>query len=509
MRPRPASRSHSPSASESDAKTPAEKLRTYRSKRDFAKTPEPSGALHASDGHAYLIQKHAATRLHYDFRLELGGVLLSWSVPKGPTLKAGEKRLAVRTEDHPLEYGDFEGVIPKGEYGGGTVLLWDRGSWEPEGDAAAAMRRGRLTFELHGQKLHGKFHLVRTGMPGPKENWLLFKARDAAATDDGEIVETQPLSVTSGRSIEEIAGAQDRVWYSNHEGPSLVDLVRQLPTGVALTNLDRVLFPEQGVTKAALIAYYASVSEPLLARIARRPLAVVRCPEGRTRCFFWKNPKADSPRELVDGKFLRVEDQQGLIALGQLGALELHTWGCHVDDVEHPDELVIGLDPDEALPFSEVVKAAREVRERLKGLECFVKTTGGKGVHVVAPIAKTTWAELEAFTRALAKQMHADAPGHYSATAGKKNRVGKIFVDSLRNVRGATAVGAYSPRARAGAPVSMPVSWDELESVKPRDYTLLTVPTLVAKRADPWAGYVAAAKQTLPAKAKRRQPPAT
>jgi bifunctional non-homologous end joining protein LigD len=314
--------------------------------------------------------------------------------------------------------------------------------------------------------------------------------------------------VTSGRSIEEIAGAQDRVWYSNHEGPSLVDLVRQLPNGDALTNLDRVLFPEQGVTKAALIAYYAALSEPLLARIARRPLAVVRCPEGRTRCFFWKNPKEETPDALVHGKFLSVADQTGLIALGQSGALELHTWGCHVEDVEHPDELVIDLDPDEALPFSEVVKAAREVRERLKGLECFVKTTGGRGLHVVAPIAKATWSELKAFTRALAQQMHADAPEHYSATAGKKNRVGKIFVDSLRNVRGATAVAAYSPRARAGAPVSMPVSWDELERVKPQDYTLQTVPTFVAKREDPWSGYGAAAKQTLPAKAKRRRRPA-
>src|SRR5688572_27549630 len=152
----------------------ANKLSKYRSMRDFKKTAEPSGTRAPSTrGSIYVIQQHAARNLHYDFRLELDGVLLSWSVPKGPSLAPGEKRLAVRTEDHPLDYADFEGVIPKGEYGGGAVIVWDRGTWEPEGDARKGLERGRLTFDLHGAKLRGRWHLVRTKLDGGKrENWL-------------------------------------------------------------------------------------------------------------------------------------------------------------------------------------------------------------------------------------------------------------------------------------------------------------------------------------------------
>src|SRR5690242_1565081 len=140
-------------------------LQEYRAKRDFARTPEPAGAARAgaADGNSYVIQKHAARRLHYDFRLELGGVLKSWAVPKGPSLDPKERRLAVHVEDHPLDYGEFEGIIPPGEYGGGTVLLWDRGTWEPEGDPVRGYGKGHLRFQLHGDKLRGSWSLVRTG----------------------------------------------------------------------------------------------------------------------------------------------------------------------------------------------------------------------------------------------------------------------------------------------------------------------------------------------------------
>src|SRR5215510_11343822 len=143
------------------------KLAKYRSMRDFSRTREPSGdAVPAQPGQRFVIQQHAARRMHYDFRLELGGVLLSWSVPRGPSLSPRDRRLAVRTEDHPLDYADFEGIIPPGEYGGGTVAVWDRGTWEPDGDAHAAMAKGKLSFALHGQKLHGRWHLVRTRPSG-------------------------------------------------------------------------------------------------------------------------------------------------------------------------------------------------------------------------------------------------------------------------------------------------------------------------------------------------------
>jgi len=204
-------------------------LEEYRRKRDFKATPEPSGAAQGkkkkgkSKALSFVIQKHAASRLHYDFRLEMEGVLRSWAVPKGPSLDPGEKRLAVHVEDHPIDYGDFEGIIPKGQYGGGTVLLWDRGTWAPqegEGDPVEGYRKGKLKFELDGEKLQGGWTLVRMhGRQGGEngENWLLIKENDATAqAGSGDaIVQERQESVDSGKDIEEIAAEPDRVWQSN------------------------------------------------------------------------------------------------------------------------------------------------------------------------------------------------------------------------------------------------------------------------------------------------------
>src|SRR5436190_11104753 len=199
-------------------------LEEYRRKRDFRKTPEPTGKSPARKETAaqlsFVIQEHAARRLHYDFRLELDGLLKSWAVPKGPSLDPGEKWLAVQVEDHPLDYGGFEGIIPEGQYGGGTVLLWDRGTWVPKDpDPAAAYAKGMLKFELHGEKLHGNWALVRMGGKAARErrqNWLLVKERDdAAVPHSGDaVVANNPLSVETGRSLDRIANDRDRVWES-------------------------------------------------------------------------------------------------------------------------------------------------------------------------------------------------------------------------------------------------------------------------------------------------------
>jgi bifunctional non-homologous end joining protein LigD len=184
-------------------------LATYRRKRDFERTREPRGKKKARKGFSYVIQKHAARRLHYDFRLELDGVLLSWAVPKGPSLDPQVKRLAVQTEDHPVDYGGFEGTIPKGEYGGGTVLIWDRGTWEPEGDPRAGYRKGHLAFELHGERLQGRWHLVRTRGRGEKKpSWLLFKGTDERASKTESIVDRETSSVVTDRSLEEISSGR-------------------------------------------------------------------------------------------------------------------------------------------------------------------------------------------------------------------------------------------------------------------------------------------------------------
>ncbi|HXP07432.1 MAG TPA: DNA polymerase ligase N-terminal domain-containing protein, partial [Acidobacteriaceae bacterium] len=200
-----------------------EQLARYREMRDFNQTAEPSGqttSAAATGPLPFVIQKHAATRLHYDFRLGLHGVLKSWAVTKGPSYVPGDKRLAVQVEDHPMEYGGFEGTIPKGQYGGGTVMLWDEGTWEPIGDPDQSLAKGNLKFLLHGKKLHGKWVLVRMGGKAANEskpNWLLIKEHDEyeQKADDEPITEKEPNSVLTQRDMDAIAHAEDHVWQSN------------------------------------------------------------------------------------------------------------------------------------------------------------------------------------------------------------------------------------------------------------------------------------------------------
>ena len=509
----------------------ARRLRHYRARRRFDRTSEPSGRAakpRKASTLRYVIQKHAARRLHYDFRLELDGVLLSWSVPKGPSVSPSDRRLAVRTEDHPLDYAEFEGVIPKGEYGGGTVLVWDRGTWFPEGDPRAQLEKGRLTFTLDGEKLRGRWHLVRTKLDGKKENWLLFKGRDDAASEDSDVVEERQESVLSGRSLDQIREAADRVWHSNRTSepkrrvqPSddIIALVRRLPIDFPLTNLEKVLYPEQGARKADLFAYFAAVSEWILPHVADRPLTLVRCPDGpHKQCFFQKHAKEGVPAAIrrvaireEDGReasYMAIRDLPGLLATAQLGALELHTWGSHVDDVEKPDLLVFDVDPDAGLAFGRVIEAARELRQRLAalGIESFVKTTGGKGLHVAAPVARRhSWDVHKAFSRALVEQMRLESPNRYTLNARKVERKGRIFLDYLRNGRGATAIAPYSPRARAGATVATPLGWDELEhGIDPESFTIFTIlKRLRQKREDPWAAWTERTRQPISKAAQR------
>ncbi|MDB4958842.1 MAG: ATP-dependent ligase [Myxococcales bacterium] len=508
----------------------ASKLAKYKAKRDFGLTAEPSGDRSAKpSGHSFVIQQHAARRMHYDFRLELDGVLLSWSVPKGPSLSPAERRLAVRTEDHPLDYASFEGIIPKGQYGGGTVVVWDNGTWRPEGDAQEAMRKGRLTFTLDGHKLHGRWHLVRTKLDdGKNENWLLFKGRDDAANDKLDIITAEPKSVISGRTLDEIAAEPERVWQSNkiaeptvmekraarfaklppkepaNTAQDLPALLEALPLGFKLTNLDKVLYPEQGITKAQLIAYLAVVADWMLPHVKERPLTIVRCPEGRGKpCFYQKKILPGSPKaidtvkireesgEVVD--YMQIHDMPGLVALAQLGTLEIHTWGCHSDKVERPDLMVFDLDPDVGLGWEKVALAAFELRRRLRevGFESFVKTTGGKGLHVVAPTdRRTDWDDFKTFTKVIVERMAEAEPKLYTTNMAKAQRKNRIFLDYLRNGRNATFIAPYSQRARPGAPVAVPISWEELaHGVDPGAFTIITVPQRLAQLdKDPWDG---------------------
>jgi len=273
--------------------------------------------------------------------------------------------------------------------------------------------------------------------------------------------------------------------------------------GVRLTHPDRVVYPDQGATKRDLAHYYEAVAERILPHLAGRPLSLVRCPKGSARhCFYQRHVDEHFPDAVVrievpekDGPEIygMVDSVEGLVAMVQMGVLELHTWGARHDRIERPDRLVFDLDPEEGLGWERIVEAAVEVRDRLAGLglESFVKTTGGKGLHVVAPIERRVgWDDLKGFARGVAGSMVRDAPGHYTDNMSKARRKGKVYIDYLRNGRGATFVAAYSTRARPGATVSAPVRWDELGRVRPDGYDVGNLGRRLASlNADPWEGF--------------------
>jgi bifunctional non-homologous end joining protein LigD len=275
--------------------------------------------------------------------------------------------------------------------------------------------------------------------------------------------------------------------------------------GVRLTHPDRVLYQQQAITKLALARYYEDVAPFLLPHVTGRPLNLVRCPEGqRGQCFYQKHAGPGVPKEVkrvrlreasgATGTYLYVDDVPGLIALTQIGVLEIHPWGAKVGRLEQPDRLVLDFDPAPGVPWSRVVEAARAARALLDELHltAFLKTTGGKGLHVVAPLRpQADWATVHGLGEAIGAEMVRRDLALYTVNPLKSARRGRIFIDYLRNVRGATAVAAFSTRARPGAPVSTPVGWDELDGkTRPDDFTVSTVlKRLRSLRKDPWDGF--------------------
>jgi len=248
-------------------------LDTYRQKRDFATTPEPRGRAGRKSGNSFVVQKHAARRLHYDFRLELDGVLKSWAVTRGPSLDPADKRLAVQVEDHPLAYGDFEGTIPKGEYGGGTVIVWDRGHWSPVGDAHRGLAKGHLEFELTGEKLQGRWHLVRMqGKPGERrENWLLIKGEDDFARPDGaaDILVEHPNSVKTGRAIAAVAG--EAPGWSSKTGRIRRAAKKTAAPAKDAAPMETAAPPDPAGVKGSRKAALPAFIEPMLATLVASP----------------------------------------------------------------------------------------------------------------------------------------------------------------------------------------------------------------------------------------------
>jgi bifunctional non-homologous end joining protein LigD len=331
-------------------------LEKYQAKRDFSKTREPRGSKRGRKlrGPLFVVQEHHAFRLHYDFRLEVDGVLKSWAVPKEPSMDPAQKRLAVHVEDHPLGYAEFEGAIPKGEYGAGTVSVWDRGTYENLLEAKAvpqsmaeALEHGHLEFVLHGNKLKGRFALIRMGGKGRgKDNWLLIKMKDAFVAP----------SSTNGRAR---GRRSSTAGTKHHTRPAPSSARRSSPKEVRLTNLDKVMYPDSGITKGDVIEFYRRIATRLLPYLRDRPVTLERFPQGidkGTAPHFWQKntpahypawiPRIDLPT--VDSKpvqYALVNDLETLLYLANQDALTFHVGFSRIQDLEHPDFVLFDLDP--------------------------------------------------------------------------------------------------------------------------------------------------------------------
>jgi bifunctional non-homologous end joining protein LigD len=531
----------------------SEKLAPYHRKRDFARTPEPAGAPPRPDGagRRFVVQRHRARRLHYDLRFEIDGVLVSWAVPKGPTLDPAVKRIAIHVEDHPIEYLNFEGVIPAGGYGGGDVIVWDCGTWEPHAtdDPAAAVAAGELHVDVSGEKLHGRLILVRSG-PADRtgqEQWLLLHKHDQDSVE-GWDPENFPRSVLSGRTNDEVKADPERVWRSDLPAaqasvpvasadrkasrtgtapadPQLIDSERradalsQLDTlgasgsldafgrRLRLTNLDKVLFParpgEEPVTKRELIRYTIQIAPVVLPYLEGRALNMHRFPGGAQAAGFWQkqlpehapdwigrwdNPEADRGKVHT---YLVINEPAALVWTANFGALEWHAWTAPTDDPHTPSYALIDIDPGTETSWSDVLVLARLHRAALEHLGVLgrPKLTGRRGIQIWVPVAGgLTFEDTRAWVEQLSRSVGAVVPELVSWKWDVRERAGRARLDYTQNVSHKTLVAPYSPRAGAGAPVSAPIEWDELDdpSLRPDSVTIRTAMDRLAERGDPF-----------------------
>ena len=469
-------------------------------------------------------------------------MLVSWAVPKGPTLDPSVRRAAFHVEDHPIEYFDFEGVIPSGEYGGGDVIVWDFGTWEQHAtrkdgsgllDAGRAVRDGEIHIDMRGEKLAGRFVLVRTRVdPAGKEEWLLLHKHDEFS-QNGWDAEDHPRSVLSGRTNDEVKADPDRMWRSDlpaseasislraeaARGPTEDELAELDALGdkgpwtvfgreLQVTNLDKILFParpgEGPITKRQLIRYAACIAPTALPYLAGRALNMNRFPGGADTPGFWHKelpthapdwlPRWDNPaaRGGESRTYLVVDEPAALVWAANFGALEWHAWTSLTSAPERPTYALLDLDPGDTTTWDDLLAIARLHRTALEHLKVRgrAKVTGRRGIQIWIPIAPgPSYSDTRSWTEKLSRTVGKVVPQLVSWKWQKSDRGGLARLDYTQNAGNKTLVAPYSPRPAPGAPVSAPIEWDELDDpgLRPDSFTVASILGRVAEKGDLFA----------------------
>ena len=509
-------------------------LEIYQQKRDFKRTPEPKGKVAKTNKQRFVCQEHHASSLHFDFRLEIGGVLKSWSLRKGPSMDPDVRRLAVPTEDHPVEYLNFQGDIPKGNYGAGQHRIWDEGDYKLlDGDnVEAQFEKGKLKLELDGEKLKGVFNLFRLG---GRDQWLMIKGKDEYAKSDWElkllipdkngnaVIKDEPKaerkpdarspSNSSGKTNKPVVKTSAKP-ANGEKLPTITELLKQKGLkgdhrvkigkyAVSLTSLDRVYWPNEGYTKADLLRYYTEVAPYILPYLKDRPLIMKRYPTGIRGISFHQHDVDDVP-EFVDTIELEAEDENGKhmvdyvvcnnlethLYVANLGAIERHPWHSTIKKLHNPTWFVFDLDPGEKVEFDticEVALSARDIISDLR-LESYAKTSGSRGIHIYVPIKpEYTYEQVADLAAAIAKMVADEKPKSATVERGKaKRKKEQIYVDHLQNSYGKSVVAPYSVRPRSGAAVSAPLDWKEVEKKKITigDFTIKNMLARIKKKGE-------------------------
>jgi bifunctional non-homologous end joining protein LigD len=494
-------------------------LKEYKAKRSFSDTPEPRGGKPLGKVLQFVVQKHDASRLHYDFRLEMEGVLKSWAIPKGPSLNPADKRLAMQVEDHPFDYKDFEGIIPSGNYGAGTVMVWDEGTYEalsPVGVSKAAQNKellkelhaGQLKFRLNGKKLKGEFALVHTRGRGDNA-WLLIKHRDKYATE--KPVTDKDKSVLSKKTLEQIAkNPRAKKWESNKAATKnrkmLLDTTDDAQTvkvgghAFDFTHLNKVFWPKEKFTKRDLLNYYYQVAPYILPYLKDRPQSLNRHPNGITGpSFYQKNVSGKVPgwlktfpyrtaEDSEDKEFLVCTDEASLIYMISLGCIEVNPWSSRVSAPDNPDWCIIDLDPDKKTPFDKVIEAAQVTKQVLDaaGIDSYCKTSGSTGLHVYFPLgAKYSYEHSKEFAHVVVQLVQTQIPDFTTTERTVSARKGRMYLDFLQNRPQATIAAPYAVRPKPGATVSAPLHWEEVKKgLSMQDFTIRTMMDRIKSEGD-------------------------